>query len=140
MPIAEPVASAARRAAARLASEVDPNLPALTERAIATGETPDTQDPVRSFEVATAVAVGALLLSIVQFAWTVYRDLKADREKERARREEKAARVSTPPREVVLRRLRVEYPVERFRSREQRDRVLAVVVDEVMEVDRPPSR
>lgn len=69
-------AETARRSAARLAAALDPGLPAMTERVLAGAE------PTRSavtFDAGTSIALAGLLLSIVQFGWTVYRDLRKDR-------------------------------------------------------------
>ena len=122
---AEPVtADLARQSAQRLAADLDvPNLPALTERALAQGSDLELT-PMRTFDAATSIALAAFLLSAVQFAWQVYRDLKKDRE-------EKQEPV-TPPRDLLLRRLRLQFGESQQISRADRDRVFQVVVDEVL--------
>ncbi len=112
--MAEPHADVARRAAARLA-DLDPRLPAFTERALAGHEEART----RSFDPATAIALAGLLVSMVQAGWSMWRDVKKDREE--------AARA----RAVVARRLRLAFPDPRGLSPADRDRMIEVVLDEL---------
>lgn len=113
----EPHAALARRAAARL-TDLDPGLPALTERVLATGV--DEAPPTRSFDPATALGVASFLVSMVAAAWPIYRDLKKDRE-------EKAKGA----REIIARRLRITFPEPRGVSAAHRDRMIEVVIDEL---------
>jgi hypothetical protein len=114
----------ARRIAQRLAEETDPNLPALTQRVLAEG--PETSTKPQSYDAGTAIALAALLLTVAQFAWSVYRDLKKDQQEA----EEKPAVAS--PRELLYRRLRLEFHDRPGVSPTQRDRLFEVVVDEVL--------
>ena len=123
-------ADLARRAAQRLAAETDPDLPAQTELALAGGAQASTRSA--TYDPGTAIAFAALLVSAAQFAWTAYRDLKKDREAARA---EPAA---TPPRDLLLRRLRIEMGDPPGIPRARRDRLFEVVVDEVL--IRPPGQ
>ncbi len=122
-------ADLARHIAQRLAAETDPDLPALTERALAEG----SRAPTRSatYDPGTAIALAALLVSAAQFAWSAYRDLKKDRQEAR---QEPAA---TSPRDLLLRRLRIEMGDPPGISRARRDRLFGVVVEEVL--IRPPD-
>jgi hypothetical protein len=123
----DPVAAVARRAAARLV-DLDPNLPAWTERALAGG---DESAPTRSFDAATTIALASLLVSIVQTAWTLWRDVKEDRETAAREAAERA-------REVVARRLRLAFPEGGGVWAAERDRMIAAVIEELE--DTQPSR
>jgi hypothetical protein len=68
-----------------------------------------------------SLAIAALVVSVSQFAWQIYRDLKADREKAR----EAAAR------EALARRIRLEVELPEGVAPAQRDRVIAVVLQEL---------
>lgn len=107
----------ARRAAQRLSPELDKNLPALVEVQLQGGE------PAERFEpLTTAIALAALLVSAAKLAWDVYQDLKAQN--------------PAPAPEQLARRLRLELTVEANVSDAERDKVIAVVVDEVAKVGR----
>jgi hypothetical protein len=108
----------ARRAAMRLGDEMDRNLPAAVEAQVQ-GAGPVSE----RFEPATTIALAALILSAAKFAWDIYRDIKKD---------SKAA----PAREVIARRMRLELNVGEEINSEQSDRVIAVVVDEL--ISHPP--
>lgn len=109
----------ARRAAERLGPELDRNLPALLEAQLQGGKPPERFEPL-----ATAIAFAALIVSASQLAWNVYRDLKADR------------KVAPAP-DLVARQLRLELKVDGRVPEEQRDRIIAVVVDEMAKA--PPE-
>ena len=109
----------APRAAMRLGDEMDRNLPAAVEARVQAGSTA----PQR-FEPATTIALAALILSAAKFAWDIYRDIKKDSK-------------ATPAREVIARRMRLELNVGEELNSEQSDRVIAVVVDELM--NDPPA-
>ena len=109
----------ARRAAMRLGDEMDRNLPAAVEARVQAGSTA----PQR-FEPATTIALAALILSAAKFAWDIYRDIKKDSK-------------ATPAREVIARRMRLELAAGAELNSEQSDRVIAVVVDELM--NDPPA-
>ncbi|MFP5289021.1 MAG: hypothetical protein ACLGI9_25005 [Thermoanaerobaculia bacterium] len=124
-----PHADAARRAAARLAPDLGSDLPAFTERALAGQE---SIPPRRSYDAGVSLAVAALLVSLAQFGWQIYRDLKEDREK----REEADRRQTL---QVLIRRMRLslDAPPQGL-SAQQRDRLLEVVAEEILISGEPP--
>ena len=87
------VAGIARRAADRLANDIDRGLRQDIERELA--KDPLDQRPGRPFE---PVSFGALIVSLASFGWTVYRDLKKDCDTA------KADRPATEARPVARRR------------------------------------
>lgn len=116
----------ARNAAARLAGELgDPGLPALTERVLATG---DDEAPARSYDAGVAIALAALVVSVSQLAWQIYRDLRADREKTAAATD----RAATPVRQLLVRRLRLRAAEPSGLAAARRERVIEVVVEELL--------
>ena len=117
-----PHADAARRAAARLAPDLGSDLPAFTERALAG---PESIAPRRSFDSGASLAVAALLVSLAQFGWQIYRDLKEDREK----RDEADRRQLL---QVLVRRMRLSLNEPPELSVQQRDRLLEVVAEEIL--------
>jgi ferric-dicitrate binding protein FerR (iron transport regulator) len=121
-------ADAARRAAARLAPDLGSDLPALTERALAGQE---RTAPRRSYDAGASLAVAALLVSLAQFGWQIYRDLKEDREK----REETDRRQTL---QVLIRRMRLSLDAPQGLSVQQRDRLLEVVAEEILISGEPP--
>ena len=126
----------ARRAAARLAGEVDPGLPALTERAIAAG---GAAEGMRSYDPALALGLAGFLLSVAQFGWTIYRDLKADREKaaEKADRDRVQGRAGLGA--LLARRIRLGMEAPAGVTPERRDRIVEVVVEEILRGDAGPE-
>ncbi len=127
-------AAAARRAAERLAGELDPALPALTERVLAAGADPE---PRRSFEPATGLAVATFLLAVAQFGWKVYRDVKEDREKAAEKSEDPDRRRI---RSVMARRARLELEPPEGMSEARRDRMVDVVMEEILAEGSEPDR
>jgi hypothetical protein len=117
----------ARRAAARLGPSLDPSLPAHVERAIANENRLDRQ---RSFDAGVSLALAAFLLNAVQLGWKIYRDLKDDREKKQKSQEKEAA--ETPPRELLVRRMRLALGDPHGLSPAQRDQLLEVVAEEIL--------
>jgi hypothetical protein len=120
--------SVARRASVRLAGSLDPNLPALTERALAEdgaprGATRSTYDP------ATAVALAALLLNVAKFGWDIYRDLRSEREKAQEKTEKEDPRQI---RQVLVRRIRLKAGEPRGLSAAQRDLIVEAVAEEIL--------
>ncbi len=89
MPDASEVATIARRAAARLAEQIDVALPQKVEQALS--EDPFGRTPER---VLDPISVASLVLSLVSFGWTVYRDLKKDRAKAATGRRALTARIA----------------------------------------------
>jgi hypothetical protein len=88
------VARIARRAADRLANNVDQGLRQDVERELA--KDPLEQRPERVFE---PISFAALIVSLASFGWTVYRDLKKDREAAKADRSATEARLAARLRE-----------------------------------------
>lgn len=119
----------ARRAAARLAEDVDPSLPALTERAIVEGE---PREGMRSFDPTLAIALGGFLLSVAQFGWTVYRDLKEDREEAAKEAAGSGDRDRAGLGALLARRIRVGMETPPGVTPERRDRIVEVVVEEIL--------
>lgn len=128
------IAALARRAASRLAGELDPGLPVALERKLAERGEPEEREPYRSlsYDAGTAIALAGLLLSAAQFGWTIWRDLKKDREEGRDRTE---TALVIPPRELLVRRLRLKVDRPKELSGAQRDRLLATVAEEILASD-----
>lgn len=110
----------ARRAAVRLAGEVDPDLPEQVEHALA--KDPLGQAPERALD---PVSLGSLLVSLVALGWTIHRDLKQDRDAARA--EQLAARL----REEAVARLPA------WLAEGQRALVVAVIAEEIAAAEPP---
>jgi hypothetical protein len=104
----------ARRAAERLAAQLGADLPTNVEAALQGGA---AGAPPR-YEVATAIALAALVLNIVKFAWDLRKDMRA-------------AAAPSPTPEVIARRVRLEAALPDGTTTAQRDQVVAVVVDEL---------
>ena len=124
-------AQAARRAAARLAADMDPGLPEQVERALA--EDPLGRAPERALD---PVSLGSLIVSLASFGWTVYRDIKEDRDAAQADRAARAERLAARLREdgIDAARLPVEVTVE------QRNLVIGVVAEEIVAAGPSPPR
>ncbi|HWM94948.1 MAG TPA: hypothetical protein VN493_29605 [Thermoanaerobaculia bacterium] len=129
----DPSADAARRAAARLASDLGSDLPAFTERALA-GE--ERMVRRRSFDAGASLAIASLLVSLAQFGWQIYRDLKQDREKKKE--SDEADRRQTL--QVLVRRMRLSLDEPPGISIQQRDRLLEVVAEEILATGELPDR
>lgn len=124
----DPSEALARRAAARLAGELDPALPALTERAIA-GEGGETR--MRSYDPTLALGLAGFLLSVAQFAWTIYRDLKEDR-KDAEENVAEQAQERNKLDALLAREIRLGIDLPPGVTPDQRDRVIEVVVEEML--------
>jgi len=110
----------ARRAAMRLGSELDRNLPAVVEAHIQGG----SEAPKRYEAATTTIALATLILSAAKFAWDIYRDLK------------KSSKAAPAP-GVIARRMRLELNVAEEIDIARRDKIITVVVDELMK--HPPE-
>jgi hypothetical protein len=88
------VVGIARRAADRLANDIDGGLRQDVERELA--KDPLEERPERVFE---PVSFAALIVSLASFGWTVYRDLKKDRDTAKAGRSATEARLAALLRE-----------------------------------------
>ena len=82
-------ADVARRAADRLAPSLDPGLSAAVKQEL-TRDPLDTR-PERVFE---PISFAAFIVSLASFGWTVYRDLKKDRDDAKVDRSETEARLA----------------------------------------------
>src|SRR5688500_16727321 len=102
----------ARRAAERLAG-LDANLPAATERLL------QGAPRRRSLDAGTSVALASLLLSLVQFGWTVYQDKLRQKEKAEAR-------------DSLVQRLRDRIEMDGQLSPAERDLVVEAVAEEIL--------
>ena len=119
----EGAAGLARKAAATLAGEYGPALPALVERQLCDPDAP----PERFTGVETAIAVAGLLISLAQLAWQIYRDRKQDAAAA------KAAAAPPPPAptpDALARTLRLRIEVPAGLTAADRDRMIAVIVED----------
>jgi len=112
-PLSGPVPAGARAAARRLAAELDPGIEVDVEAALHTrGLAPQ---PRQYFD---PISLGTLIVSVATLAWTVYTDLRS--------------RTPQPSAKTVARTVRVQLRDTDAMAPEQRDRVIEVVVDEVL--------
>lgn len=110
----KPAEDLARRAAGRLTAAFGPALPALVEREL---QAPGA-GAQRYLGVETTIALATLLVSVAQFVWKVYRDRSQDRA------------TASPEGLARQARLKLEVPVQITAA--DRDRVIAVVVEELL--------
>jgi hypothetical protein len=109
----EPSNEIARRAAERLAG-LDAGLPTATERLL------QGAPRRRSLDAGTSIALASLLVSLVQFGWSVYQDSLRQKEKAEVR-------------ETLIRRLRVRIEESGgLLPAGERDRVVEVVAEEIL--------
>ena len=110
----EAAARAARGAARRLAGELGGQLRGDVEAALRARADPPARD-----QYVDPISLAGLVISVASLAWGIYRDLKG--------------KGDAPAREVVERRVRVEVrELDASTAPEQRDRIIEVVVDELM--------
>jgi hypothetical protein len=88
------IAGIARRAAERLANDTEKDFKQSVERELA--KDPLEERPERVFE---PISFAALIVSLASFGWTVYRDLKKDREAAQTDRSATEARLASLLRE-----------------------------------------
>jgi hypothetical protein len=98
-----------RRAAERLAAQLGADLPANVEAALQGSAAGAPQ----RYEPATLIALAALVLNIVKFAWDLRKDMRA------------------ASREVIARRVRLEVALPTGVTTAQRDQIVTVVMDEL---------
>jgi hypothetical protein len=111
--VGDPVPAGARGAARRLAAELDPGIEIDVEAALhARGRAPQ---PAQYFD---PISLGTMIVSIATLAWNVYTDLRR--------------RTPQPSAETVTRTVRVQLRDADAIAPEQRDRIIEVVVDEVL--------
>ena len=104
-----------RRVAKKLAGEIDPLLPQLTEGVLGGGS--DAGGRLRSFDAGLGIAAASLLVSMVGVAWGIYKDILNRKQK--------------PSRQAVSRRVRVRIQDSADIKPAQRDRMIEVVVEEI---------
>jgi hypothetical protein len=123
------LASIARRVADRLAQDINRGLRNEVDRELA--RDPLDQRPERFFE---PVSFAALIVSLASFGWTVYRDLKKDRELARAGRQAMEARLAGQlPQEESFAAGRVPPGM----TAEQQTLVISAVAAEIVSSDPP---
>jgi len=123
------IAGIARRAADRLANDIDKGLRRDVEGELA--KDPLDQRLERFFE---PVSFAALIVSLASFGWTVYRDLKKDREAA------KADRSATEARLAALLREEDHFAAGRLppdMTAEQQSMVMAAIAVEIVAADPP---
>ncbi|MCA1694693.1 MAG: hypothetical protein LC749_08175 [Actinobacteria bacterium] len=107
-------ADAARAAAQALAGELGTRLPGDVETVLRARD----DAPVDQY-VVDPISLASLIVSVASFAWTAYRDLKT--------------KTGDPARDVIERRVRVNVrDSELDAPPAQRDRIIEVVVTEIM--------
>lgn len=110
----EAAVNAARSAARKVAGELGGQLPGDVEAALRERADEQARD-----QYVDPISLAGLVVSVASLAWTIYRDLKGTGD--------------PPRREVVERRVRVEVrELDASTAPEQRDRIIEVVVDELM--------
>lgn len=112
----EPSNEIARRAAGRLAG-LDANLPAATERFLQAQGGPRR----RGIDINASIAFASLLVSLVQFGWTVYQDNLRQKAKPEVR-------------EILVRhlRVRIEERGDGVVPAGERERIVEVVTEEIL--------
>jgi len=114
------VARTARAAAGQLAGELGGRLPGDVEAILHARD----DAPAAEQYVLDPVSLASLVVSVAGLAWQVYRDLRS--------------KSDAPAREVVERRVRVAVRESATAApAAQRDRVIEVVVSDVMDSDQP---
>jgi hypothetical protein len=123
--VADPIAAAARAAAARLAAGHGPGLAADVDAALAARDT----DP-RPGRYLDPVSLGSLIVAIATVAWTIYTD--------------KWRTTPDPPASAVTRQVRIELRQQGDTSQHDTDRITEIVVTELLQAahrreDPPPQ-
>ena len=110
----------AQAATRRLSAEMPAGFPEAVEAALAAPE--GSGSVSKTYDPATVIALGALLVSIAQFAWTIYADLRKQTQK--------------PDREVLARRIRLRLEESGQSGGEHSHRMVEAVIEEITR-DRP---
>jgi hypothetical protein len=108
-----PVERIARAAAARLSAEYGPALPVDVEAALHASDA--TWEPERYLD---PTALGALIVSVANLAWTIYTDLKH--------------KTPNPSSEVLTRAVRVQLHDADTPDNPAQDRIVDVVITETL--------
>ena len=114
----DPAADAARAAAAILAPDLGPNLPAEVEAALAARDT--HQRPDRYLD---PVSLASLIVSIATLAWTIYNDLRNHKEQR--------DHTPDPPPDVIARQVRITLREQDIRLPPGTERITEIVATEI---------
>jgi len=118
--MADPAADAARSAAAILAPDLGPNLPAEVEAALAARDT--QQRPDRFVD---PVSLASLIVAIATLAWTIYNDQRN--------------RTPDPPPSSIARQVRVTLRDQDILLSPGTEHITAVIATEITRQARPPA-
>ena len=116
----DPAADAARAAAAILAPDLGPNLPAEVEAALAARDT--SQRPDRYLD---PVSLASLIVSIATLAWTIYND-------------QRNRHHSDPPADSIARQVRITLRDQDTALPPGTDRITEIVATEITRHASPP--
>jgi len=116
----DPIAAAARAAAARLAAEHGPGLAADVEAALHTRDADQ-----RPGQYLDPVSLGTLIVAIATLAWTIYTD--------------KRKTAPDPPPGAVARQVRIELRQQGGTSPHDTDRITEIVVTELLQAAHAPA-
>jgi hypothetical protein len=119
MTMTDPVTTAARAAAERLAAEYPPSL--ATEVEVALQARGTAQRPGQYLD---PISLGSLIVAIATLAWTIYSDQRKE--------------TSEPSPDVVARHVRVELRKHSSTSPQEGDRITEIVVAEIIQAARGP--
>jgi hypothetical protein len=124
--VTDPVADAARAAAAVLAPDLGPGLPAEVEAALyARGrseQAPGQYDPAAI--AGLAVAGASLIVSIAQLAWSIVSD--------------QHTRTAKPSHETIARQVRIALRQQDKPLPPDTDRITEIVITEIIRLEDPP--
>lgn len=115
----DPVAAAARHAAAVLATDLGPGLPAEVEVVLDARES--RQRPDRFLD---PVSLASLIVSIATLAWTIYND--------------KRTGASSPPPESIARQVRLSFQDQDSTLPPETERITEIIATEVIRQARSP--
>jgi hypothetical protein len=115
----DPVADAARAAAAILATDLGPALPAEVEAALAARDTPQRPD-----RFVDPVSLAGLIVAIATLAWTIYNDQRNH--------------TPEPPPEIIARQVRITLREQDTVLPPGTDRITEIVATEITRQASPP--
>ncbi|MGH3598772.1 MAG: hypothetical protein ACRDQH_00605 [Pseudonocardiaceae bacterium] len=118
--IDDPVGRAARAAARRLASDHGPRLTVDVEAALR-----EQSSNGRPEQYIDPIGLAALIVAAAQLAWSVYIDLRK--------------KTLKPAPEVITQQIRIELDQPRTIEPAERDRVIEIVVDEIVQPPDEPA-
>jgi hypothetical protein len=117
----DPAADAARAAAAILAPDLGPSLPAEVEAALAARDA--AQRPDRYLD---PVSLASLIVSIASLAWTIYNDRRTHSPE-------------PPPPESIARQVRITLREQDTALPPGTDRITEIIATEITRHARPPA-